>query len=212
MRLEDIEKEIESRSVLKHPFYKAWSEGTLEIDALRGYAKEYYHLVKHIPMMVERISVHIKSREVEENLRDEREHISLWVRFADALGISKEELEAYEPSSKVRDAVDRMLRLMDDPIACIAAMYAYEAELPKVSRSKLDGLIKYYNLDSSDATEYHRAHSIVDIKHAAVWREILNGLRDEEREKVYSAAVESLVAQNLLLDGVYDRYIACNRQ
>jgi pyrroloquinoline-quinone synthase len=208
--VERIDREIEKRSVLKHPFYQAWSNGELSLDALRGYAKEYYHLVKHIPIMVEKIAARIKSGDVEENLRDEREHIALWIRFAYALGISREELEAYEPSSKVRSAVDSMLRLMDDPIRGIAAMYAYEAELPKVSITKLDGLIKHYNLNSIDATEYHRVHSMVDIKHAAVWRKLLNGLRDKEHEEAYNAAVESLVAQNLLLDGVYEKYIQCN--
>jgi len=208
--VERIDREIEKRSVLKHPFYQAWSNGELSLDVLRGYAKEYYHLVKHIPIMVEKIAAHVKSSDVEENLRDERDHVALWIRFAYALGISKEELEAYEPSSKVRSAVDSMLRLMDDPIRGIAAMYAYEAELPKVSMTKLDGLIKHYNLNSIDAIEYHRVHSMVDIKHAAVWRKLLNRLSDKEHEEAYNAAVESLVAQNLLLDGVYERYIQCN--
>jgi hypothetical protein len=51
---------------------------------------------------------------------------------------------------------------------------------------------------------------MVDIKHAAVWRKLLNGLRDKEHEEAYNAAVESLVTQNLLLDGVYEKYIQCN--
>ncbi len=210
MIVERIDKEIESRSVLKHPFYQAWSNGQLSIDALRGYAKEYYYLVKHIPSMVESIARSNSSKDIQTNLKEEKEHVELWVRFANSLGISKDELEAYEPSKKVKDAVSTMLKLVGDYIQGVAAMYAYEAELPKISSTKLEGLIKYYNLDSEDATEYHKVHSIVDVRHAAVWRSILKDAREDEAESIYNAAVSSLVAQNLLLDGVYERYMKCN--
>jgi pyrroloquinoline-quinone synthase len=35
-----IDSEIEKRSLLKHPFYKMWSEGRLTVDHLQGYSKE----------------------------------------------------------------------------------------------------------------------------------------------------------------------------
>ncbi len=210
MIVERIDKEIEARSVLKHPFYQAWSNGQLSLDALRGYAKEYYYLVKHIPAIVESIASSNSSKDIQTNLKEEKEHVALWVRFANSLDISKDELEAYEPSSKVKDAVDMLLKLAGGYMQGVAAMYAYEAELPKISSTKLEGLIKYYNLSSEDATEYHKVHSIVDVRHAAVWRSILREAREDEAESIYNAAVSSLIAQNLLLDGVYERYMKCN--
>ena len=44
-----IDQIIEERSLLGHPFYQTWSEGKLTRDALAGYAKEYFQLVKAVP-------------------------------------------------------------------------------------------------------------------------------------------------------------------
>jgi pyrroloquinoline-quinone synthase len=89
----------------------------------------------------------------------------------------------------------------------IAAMYAYEAEIPKISRSKIDGLAKFYNINNYDATEYFRIHESVDVKHAAVWRNMLTKLSVEKHEDAFNSAVSSLVAQNTLLDAVYENYV-----
>jgi pyrroloquinoline-quinone synthase len=87
-------------------------------------------------------------------------------------------------------------------------MYAFEAELPKISRSKIDGLVKFYNVTGNkDALNYFEIHEEADVRHAQVWRDILSALPAEKREKAFAAAVESLKAQNLLLDSVQEKYV-----
>ena len=44
-----IDEMIEERSLLKHPFYQAWSDGKLTKESLAGYSKEYFQLVKAVP-------------------------------------------------------------------------------------------------------------------------------------------------------------------
>jgi len=44
--IQKIDRIIEERSLLKHPFYQTWSDGKLTREALVGYSKEYYQLVK----------------------------------------------------------------------------------------------------------------------------------------------------------------------
>ena len=46
---ERIDGLLEQHSLLKHPFYQAWSDGKLEMESLAGYSKEYYQLVKAVP-------------------------------------------------------------------------------------------------------------------------------------------------------------------
>lgn len=207
MLIKRIDQEIEKRSLLKHPFYQMWSEGKLSMESLQGYAKEYFHLVKTVPLMVQRLAVQSSNAAIAENLREEREHIEPWVRFAGALGVRREELESYIPAAKTRDSVENMLRLMGSLDNGIAAMYAYEAEIPKISRSKIDGLAKFYNISSDDATEYFRIHESVDVKHAAVWRNMLAQLPADKHEDAFNSAMSSLVAQNTLLDSVYEKYV-----
>ena len=141
-----IDQEIERQSLLKHPFYKMWSEGKLDIEALQGYAKEYFHLVKAVPNIVEKISAQSSDDGIVTNLQEEREHIEPWVKFANALGVSGQKLEQHDIAQKTRDSVKILLDLASRFDEGIAAMYAYESEIPKISRTKLEGLAKYYKI------------------------------------------------------------------
>ena len=207
MLIKRIDQEIEKRSLLKHPFYQMWSKGELSMESLQGYAKEYFSLVKAVPLMVERLAMQSNSEGIAENLREEREHIEPWIRFAGALGVKREELEGYGASQKTNDSIEKMLNLMGIFENGVAAMYAYEAEIPKISRSKIDGLAKFYNITDDNATEYFRIHESVDVKHAAVWRNILAKLPVDKHEDAFNSAVSSLNAQNSLLDAVYENYV-----
>ena len=199
-----IDEEIERYSLLKHPFYQMWTDGKLTIEHLQGYAKEYMLLVNKVPEMVSNIARYYDDKEILENLEEEKQHIELWKRFAEGIGVSREELDGYDISNKVIDAVNTMLRLSRSKYG-IASMYAYEAQLPEISKTKLEGLIKLYNIRNDDALEYQRVHSVVDIKHSQTWRRLIEASNDEA---LINASIESLKAQNKVLDGVYDRYIA----
>jgi len=207
-----IDSEIESRSLLKHSFYQMWSEGKLTIDHLQGYSMEYFQLVKAIPKIVEGIAARVTDNEdIANNAKEEAEHVEPWVRFATALGVSRYDLVDYAGTNGTNAAVARMLDLANASLEeAVAAMYAYEMELPKISRSKIDGLKKFYGMSSEDATKYFEIHEEADLRHAQAWREILNKIPAGKQEAAFAAAVESLKAQNMLLDSVQEKYIGMN--
>ncbi|HEY6757317.1 MAG TPA: iron-containing redox enzyme family protein [Nitrososphaera sp.] len=204
-----IDSEIEKRSLLKHSFYKMWSEGKLTTDHLQGYSKEYFQLVKKVPKFVENIAEASGNPDIiTDNAREEAEHVELWVRFATALGVSKSDLTNYGGSEKTNEAVAKLMALANLTFEeAVAAMYAYEMELPKISRSKIDGLKKLYGMDSEDATKYFEIHEEADVRHAQVWREVLQRVPAERQESAFNAAIKSLQAQNLLLDSVHEKYV-----
>src|ERR671916_488782 len=160
-----IDSEIEKRSLLKHSFYQLWSEGKLTIDHLQGYSKEYFQLVKIIPKFVENIAkLTHDPNTINANALEEAEHVDLWVRFAKALGISRSDLINYGGSEKTNEAVDKLMgpsNLTFEEAA--AAMYAYERELPKISRSKIDGLKEFYGMDNEDAVKYFETHEEANV-------------------------------------------------
>ncbi len=206
-----IDLEIENRSLLKHSFYKMWSEGKLTIDHLQGYSKEYFQLVKVVPKFVERIAEETGNSDdiITNNAREEAEHVELWARFATALGVSRSDLITYDGSEKTKEAVAKLMELANLTFEeAVAAMYAYEMELPKISRSKIDGLKKFYGMDNEDATKYFEIHEEADMRHAQVWREILQRIPSERHEAVINAAIKSLQAQNNLLDSVHEKYVS----
>jgi pyrroloquinoline-quinone synthase len=206
-----IDAEIEKRSLLKHSFYQMWSEGKLTVDHLKGYSKEYFQLVKAVPAFVQNVAANSDASllpSIQENLKEEAEHVEPWARFAGALGVQASDLSNYAGAAKTNDAVAKMMSLTSSSFEeAVAAMYAFEAELPKISRSKIDGLVKFYGMTGKDALNYFQIHEEADVRHAQVWRDILNALPEERREKAFAAAVESLKAQNTLLDSVQEMYV-----
>ena len=46
-------------------------------------------------------------------------------------------------------------------------MYAYEKQLPEISRSKINGLTQFYSLGNSrEGIEYFTVHEEADVRHA----------------------------------------------
>jgi pyrroloquinoline-quinone synthase len=85
--VQSIDLEIEGRSLLKHQFYRLWSEGKLNLDQLKGYSLEYFQLVKAVPCLVTNILANCTNDEnlrkaLNENREEESEHIQLWTKFA----------------------------------------------------------------------------------------------------------------------------------
>lgn len=208
-----IDKEIQNRSLLKHPFYQMWSKGELNLNDLQGYSKEYFSLVKTIPKMVGKIAKLTSDpesrRTIEETQREESEHIELWKKFALRLGVPKNVLVTYIGAVSTNIAVSRLKKIASNSFEeGICSMYAYEMELPKISRSKIDGLQAFYDINENDALEYFRTHEEVDVRHAQMWRDLIDNVPPSKYRRARNAAVESLKAQNQLLDSVYDVYIA----
>lgn len=210
--IERIDYEIEKHSLLKHVFYQMWSEGKLTINHLQGYSKEYFQLVKVVPKFVENIFNVIADpslkRAVGQNLKEESEHIEPWIMFSTAMGVQRNDLTSYKGENETNMAVSALSQLTERSLEeAVAAMYAYEKELPKISKSKIDGLKKFYGVQSNEATKYLEIHEEVDLRHSEVWKNILKTIPEEKQECALNAAISSLEAQNKLLDSVHKNYV-----
>lgn len=173
------------------------------MDDMNVYAKEYFHLAKRIPGIVERVRDRALEQKpemvaiIEENMEEEQEHVGLWKRFANSLGIDNEELEAYQPSATVQAAVRSLEEVAEGTFEDgIAAMYALEKELPEIAKTKKEGLCEFYGLESEDAHIYFDEH-LKEEKHIQVWLSV-----DVSENKAEAAVKKSLEAQNKVLDAV----------
>ena len=210
--IERIDYEIEKHSLLKHVFYQMWSEGKLTINNLQGYSKEYFQLVKVVPKFVENIFNAIADpslkRAVGQNLKEESEHIEPWIMFSTAMGVQRNDLASYKGENETNMAVSTLSQLTERSLEeAVAAMYAYEKELPKISKSKIEGLKRFYGVQSNEATKYLEIHEEVDLRHSEVWKSILKTIPEEKQECALNATISSLKAQNKLLDSVHKKYV-----
>jgi pyrroloquinoline-quinone synthase len=216
-----IDDEICERSLLNHRFYILWREGKLTLNHLRSYSKEYFQLVKAVPELVNNVQTNLVNydsgtqyvKAVRNTHDEEYQHIQPWIKFAHSVGIEKQEIMEYEGNSEVNLAINNLKKLCLSSICEGAAtMYSFEKEIPQISKAKIEGLKKFYNICSKEGITYFNIHQIVDIEHAQLWKTILldsNLVRETKvlNEKILNASISSLNCQNQILDAIYNNYV-----
>jgi pyrroloquinoline-quinone synthase len=211
----EIEEILEKKSLLKHPFYQAWTMGTLTREDLAHYAQQYYHQESRFPRYLS--AVHSNCQELKvrqmllENLTHEESgpanHPELWLRFAESVGASRQSVDSAKPDQKTKECVSTFDSLTRDerwPVG-LAALYAYEAQQPAVAATKIEGLKANYGLDSKDALGFFEVHKEVDVWHSESEKDILldQVRKDPELKEAIKASVsQACDALNGLLDGV----------
>jgi pyrroloquinoline-quinone synthase len=211
--LAELDARIAARSILQHPFYRAWSAGTLTRADLATYARVYYPHVAAFPeylrSAIDGAELPAVRAELVENLREEesepRPHAELWLAFSAAVGADPEAVCTAEPAASTREVVADFRRLCGTSTAsALAALYAYESQQPEVSEQKAAGLRERYGVEDSSALAYFTVHSQADRRHRdgerhAIARCLEAGASGEE---VLAAAEAALDAYWRLLDGV----------
>lgn len=206
-------------SMLKHPFYQAWSEGKLSKSVLAEYAKQYYAHVRAFPTYVS--AVHSRCEDLEtrqmllENLIEEERgaesHPELWLRFAESLGVARQDVKDAEllASTKASVASLKSLTQARDYREGLAALFAYESQIPEVAKTKREGLKSFYGIAEERAVSFFRVHEGIDVLHQQIERQILTEKCQtaDEQSRAIATAKESAKALWAFLDGVSEAYL-----
>jgi pyrroloquinoline-quinone synthase len=217
--LDELDARIAARSILSHPFYRAWSAGELTRADLAIYARVYYPHVAGFPAHLEsaaaRAELPAVRAELLSNLHEERAvpapHADLWLGFAAAVGCDPAAVAACAPEPAAERTVAEFRRLCGGSTgAALAALYAYESQQPEVSRRKEEGLREHYGVSDPEALGYFRVHAEADLRHRAGERQALAACLDagEPTGEVLAAADAALTAYWGLLDGVSEQIAA----
>ncbi len=195
--IEKLDSIVAGKSLLKHPFYLAWTAGELPLERLHGYAVRYYPHVAAFPRYLS--ALHSRCEDIAtrqsllENLIEEERgadnHPELWLRFAEALNASREEVMSAAPVASATSLVGVYRDLTNNaPIAAgLAALYAYESQIPAVAAAKIDGLRRFYGIENDRGLEFFRVHERADVYHAQTGAELI------ERHCASSADVTSVI-------------------
>ena len=219
--LDQIDNDIAEKHLLKHPFYLAWVRGELSKEALTDYARQYYHHVAAFPTYLS--AVHAKCddqptrKTILSNLIDEEagspNHPELWKQFAEGLGVDHLDLENVEKQSETKNLIDTFRSVCGEQSTSegLAALYAYESQIPTICESKIDGLKKHYGFNDPKHYEYFSVHIEADKEHSATEREMLSDYVDDRNiDNVRASARRVLDALWEMLSGVCRRHaIAC---
>ena|SRR5215831_8345050 len=219
--LDKIDSDIAEKNLLKHPFYLAWTRGELSKEALTDYARQYYHHVAAFPTYLS--AVHAKCddqptrKQILQNLIDEEagspNHPELWKQFANALGVNDVDVEKTEKQSETKNLIATFRSVCgNEPTADgLAALYAYESQIPVICESKIEGLKKFYGFNDPKGYEYFSVHIEADKEHSAAEREMLSAKIDNQNAESVRASVNRVLdALWEMLTGVCRRHaIAC---
>lgn len=212
--IETLKEKIAAKRMLDHPFYQRWNAGDLSKEELQNYAREYYHFTLAFPTFVS--GVHSNSNDITlrqallDNLIEEERgpenHPELWLRFCDSLGVDRDDVRASEPSEKTQQLIDVMRTLTRDGEVHegLAALYAYESQVPAVSESKIDGLAKHYDIKGDRDVQFFSVHREADVYHSRTSEELMVGICDDaaKKEQATEAVEATLGALYTFLDGV----------
>ena len=203
---------IAERSLLQHPFYQAWSAGTLEVERLQDYARQYYHFERAFPRFLSAIHARTESPAIRQHLLDnlwdeehgERNHPALWLEFAAALGVSRDEVENAEPHPETAALVEHYADVAANASVAeaLAALFAYESQVAVIAWEKIKGLTEHYDL-LPEQFEFFSVHLVSDVAHSGAELSAIEELCEDENAVVMATerASERLLA---FLDGCYD--------
>jgi len=217
--LQALDVRVQERDLLSHPFLEKWMEGTLPISALRAYAAQYWHLVWAFPSCLSSLHARTQDPEVRKVLArslaeeeaGEVTHPELWLRLAEGIGATRGELEVTHPLPETRGLVEtfRYLSTHGSWTEAVAAFYAFDSQVPELSRRQIEGLRKHFPVMDPEALAYFEQHAEMDMEHATAWARLLReGCGDEySRNAAIEAASRAANALWHLLDGIQYAYV-----
>jgi pyrroloquinoline-quinone synthase len=219
--LDSIDNDIAVKHLLKHPFYLAWTRGELSKEALADYARQYYRHVAAFPTYLSAVHANCDDqatrKQLLSNLIDEEagspNHPELWLKFAEGLGVSDVDTQNTEKWAETKHLIDTFRSVCGNGSTAesLAALYAYESQIPAICESKIDGLKKHYGFTDPEHYRYFTVHIDADREHSAAERKMLSAYIDNHNFEFVKASVNRVLdALWGMLSGVCRRHaIAC---
>jgi pyrroloquinoline-quinone synthase len=184
--LDRVDALIAERHLLTHPFYTKWREGTLSREALQEYARQYYAFESTFPRLLSALHTRSDQPDVRQSLLDnlwdeehgEVNHAELWLRFGEGIGAERSSVRSAERNAGTRALLDSYWSAVSNgPIAAgIAALYAYEGQVPEVATEKIRGLVEQYGIDDPRTLAFFTVHSTLDVEHSGAERSMISDL------------------------------------
>ncbi len=219
--LNRLDAAIAEKSLLKHPFYQDWQAGKLSREALQLYAAQYYKHVeafpKHLRVLAARTEGPLQGL-IRENLAEEENpegpHPKLWRDFAAAVGVGEDDITCCPALPGTQAVVQKFREICGDRSVAeaIATLYAYEAQVPEIATTKMDGLRKFYGVTQEEGLAYFAVHEETDKLHRASWRRWLEEHADGNEDEIVATAQEALNALWGALDAVHCEKAAARMQ
>ena len=210
-----LNAKLDQYHLLNHPFYKSWNEGKLTREIIKDYAEQYYQHVKAFPRYIS--ATHSLCEDIEkrkillENLQDEEhpegDHRKLWKNFALSVGANEKEIEKVKKYQFTKDLIDNFFKQARLSYAeGLGSLYTYERQVPEIAETKIQGLKKYYGVNTKKGLEFFEVHKAADIHHRKECEKLLDSMSKSDQEKAEKAALSTAKYLWNFLTGMSDKH------
>jgi pyrroloquinoline-quinone synthase len=221
----DLEESLRRRHPTPHPIRQLLLSGRLTREQLQCWARNQFHEFRNIHrffgVRYQKCPIPELRRLLLENMVEEEgedlfggkypSHRELWVRFAEGLGIERDDILGYEPLPGIRAALEMYVALVQQShwAVAIGTGLVFEGGGPKRMREEREALEKYYSWIPSTSLDFFRAHEYHDEGHGNLVSEVIRRhcmvlhLQQEMREAVRQRA-DIMWLQN---DCIYNAFV-----
>ena len=106
------------------------------------------------------------------------------------MGADSEKIENVKQETFTKDLIENFFKQGRASYAeGLASLYTYERQIPEIAETKIQGLKKFYGVNSKAGLEFFEAHKSADVIHRAECEKLLDSLSKEEQEKAETASL-----------------------
>ena len=106
------------------------------------------------------------------------------------MGSDEKKIDDVKPDSFTKEMINNFFTQARSSYAeGLASLYTYERQIPEIAETKIQGLKKFYGVNSKEGLEFFEAHKSADVIHRAECEKLLDGLSKEEQVKAEKASL-----------------------
>ena len=106
------------------------------------------------------------------------------------MGADPEKIEKVKQDWFTKEMIDNFFKQARLSYAeGLASLYTYERQIPEIAETKIQGLKKFYGVNTKEGLEFFEAHKAADVIHRVECEKLLDGLSKEEQEKAEQASM-----------------------
>ena len=215
--LNSFKNEFFNYKLLEHSFYKVhWNDGHLTREILADYVKQYYFIEKTFIECLYILSEHAEKIDNKkfkkillENINDEigngdsQPHLNLLMDFASEFNITKEEINSIALNFETQILIENFKSICKNNLfAGIGVMFAYEHQIPDIAESKINGLKKFYEVNSEKSLAFFTVHQRADVWHTQQWEKLIKSFSQEQMIMFRNGFSMGMKSLNFFLDGM----------
>jgi pyrroloquinoline-quinone synthase len=165
-----IDRALDGRRLLSHPFYRRWEAGELRDGELAAYGSQYEHFERQLPRTLQDVldvgepggARDVIQASLDDELGVPCPHVELLSSFLEAVGA---EPAAPTPATAALVELYRGAAARGAGFA-VGVVAGYELQAAQVARTKAEGLRRFYGL-SDAGIEFWDVHATMDETHGS---------------------------------------------